>query len=300
MTASAFIRQRHRRSTATGLALVAPVIALMVVFIYWPFAHSVGLSFTEGDFQTQTFVGVDNYIALMRDSDFWQSLITTAKYIAVLVPLVVAVPFVLALMVLPLRKRHTKAAYRTILFLPTILPFAVMAIAWLWIFNPLGGPLNSLLEVVGLEPRRWLDSPTTAFWCIIAVSAWKLIGFNTILYAAALESVPAEYIEAARLDGAGRWHLARHLYVQLISPTILFVVVTATIFVTEDVFDAINVLTAGGPYGTTENILYYMYEKAMVFFEIGPASAVATIATVVIVAITWLQLHMARRHVHYD
>jgi multiple sugar transport system permease protein/sn-glycerol 3-phosphate transport system permease protein len=160
--------------------------------------------------------------------------------------------------------------------------------------------LNQVIVAAGGREVGWLQDPSVALWSIILVSVWKLLGFNLLLYIAALEAVPRDYLEAASLDGAGPWALFRYVRLPLISPTLFFVLVTTVIFVSDEVFAAIYVLTNGGPYGTTSNLLYYLYERGFEFFQVGEASAVALLVFAAVMALTLLQFRFVERHVHYD
>jgi multiple sugar transport system permease protein/sn-glycerol 3-phosphate transport system permease protein len=275
---------------------------MMGVFIYWPLLYSVYLSMLEWNFvsPTREFVGLANFVELARDEGFRRALVSTGLYLLVLVPLLVLAPLGVAMLLWPIRGSRVQGAYRAVLFAPTVVSFAVAAVAWLWIFNPIRGLLNQILLIAaGRSGVNWLQDPDTAIWCVILVSAWKAFGFNLILYIAALESVPRDYLEAAALDGASGWTLFRHVRFPLITPTFFFVSVTTFIFVSEEVFAAISVLTQGGPYGRTTNLLYYLYERGFEFFDVGGASATALVLFGAVMAVTWLQFRLLERHVHY-
>jgi sn-glycerol 3-phosphate transport system permease protein len=278
-----------------------PVVALMLIFIYWPLIYSVYLSFFDWNFVSpdKTWVGFDNYTRLVNNSRFEQSVRQTGVYIIALVPLQVFLPLGLALLLWPIRKARTQSAYRIMLFSPTVVAYSVGALLWLWIFNPLMGVLNQVIVNFGGERVNWLSNPRTAIWCVIIVAAWKSLGFNLLLYLAALEAVPTDYIEAAQVDGASSWQIIRSIRWPLITPTFFFVLVTTIIAVNDEVFGAINVLTDGGPYNKTSNIVYYLYQQGFRFFQIGTASAVSLIIFVGTVLLTWLQFRFVERHVHY-
>jgi len=281
---------------------VLPVIAMMAVFIYWPLLYSVYLSTLNWNFvsPTREFVGLENYVELAREEGFRKAFVNTGLYLLVLVPILVFLPLGLSILLWPVRRSRAQGAYRAVLFSPVVVSFAVASVVWLWIFNPLGGLLNRLIVATGLGGGTdWLQNPTTALWCIIAVSAWKAFGFNLILYVAALESVPRDYLDAAKLDGAGWWALFRHVRFPLITPTLFFVLVTTFIFVSDEVFAAISVLTQGGPFGTTTNLLYFLYERGFRFFEVGEASATALVLFAAVMCVTWLQFRFAEGRVHY-
>jgi ABC-type sugar transport system permease subunit len=287
-----------------GLApylLIAPLLGLIAVFIYWPLAYSSYLAFFDWNFvrPDKNFVGWDNFTRLPDDPRFINALKGTAIYSFALVPLQVFLPLGLALLLWPLREARLQSTYRVMLFSPTVIAYSVAAFMWLWIFNPNYGVLNKALGAIGVDRIHWLAERETAIWSIILVATWKTLGFHMLLYLAALEGVPRDYIEAAQLDGANSWQLMRSIRFPLITPTFFFVLVTTVISANDDVFAAINVLTDGGPFDSSTNIVYYLYQQGFQYFQIGAASAVAVIIFVATALLTWLQFKFVERHVHY-
>ena len=159
--------------------------------------------------------------------------------------------------------------------------------------------LNQFLGLFGIDKVNWLGERNTAIWSVILVATWKTLGFHMLLYLAALEGVPRDYVEAAQVDGASSYQVMKSIRFPLITPTFFFVLVTTVISVNEDVFAAINVLTDGGPFESTTNIIYYLYMQAFRYFQIGAASSVAVIIFAVTAFFTWLQFRYLERHVHY-
>lgn len=285
----------------TPYFLIAPLLILIAVFIYWPLIYSAYLSFYDWNFvrPDKTYVGWDNFTRLPDDPRFTRALRGTLIYTVTLVPLQVFLPLGLALLLWPIRKSRAQTRYRIMLFSPTIIAYSVAAVMWLWIFNPLQGILNKVLAEFGAERINWLSDRSTAIWAIIIVATWKTLGFHMLLYLAALESVPKDYIEAASLDGATHWQIMRSIRFPLITPTFFFVLVTTVISVNDDVFGAINVLTDGGPFDSTTNVIYYLYQQGFQFFQIGAASAVAVLMFAATSLLTWVQFRFVERHVHY-
>ena len=286
---------------ATPFLFVAPVIAIVGVFTYWPLIYSIWLSFFDWNFVSpvKEFVGFAHFTRLVDDPRFHRALWGTLVYILALVPAQVLLPLGLALLLWPIRRSRAQAVYRVTLFSPTVISFSVAALLWLWIFNPLQGILNKVIFEFGFAKVSWLSNPNTAIWCVIVVSIWKTIGFNLLLYLAALEAVPNDYIEAASLDGASGWQMFRLIRFPLITPTFFFVLVTTIISVNDEVFGAINVMTDGGPFDRSSNIVYYLYEQGFRIFQIGSASAVSLLIFAGTAILTWVQFRFVERHVHY-
>ena len=305
--ATQLVRQvgaRGGHSTWDRLApylLVLPLMVLIGLFIYWPLVYSFYLSAFDWNFVSpvKTFVGFNNFTRLVGDQRFSLALTATAVYVLALVPIKAFLPLGLALLLWPIRKSRAQGAYRVMLFTPTVISYAVAALLWLWIFNPLIGVLNQVAQALGGQRVSWLSDPATAMWAVIVVSVWKSFGFNLLLYLAALEAVPSEYMEAASIDGASGWQLTRHIRWPLITPTFFFVLVTTIIFINDDLFSLISVLTQGGPFNRTANVVYYLYEQGFRFFQIGAASAVALLVFISVVILTWVQFRFVERHVHY-
>lgn len=290
------------REAAVPYLFVAPALVIVGVFIYWPLVYSVYLSFFDWNFVSpdKLFVGFDNFTRLFQDPRFHRALWGTLIYVLALVPAQVLLPLGLALLLWPIRKSRAQGFYRVTLFSPTVISFSVAALLWLWIFHPLQGILNKVLFDAGFAKVNWLSNPNTAIWCVIVVSVWKTFGFNLLLYLAALEAVPDDYIEAASLDGASGWQMFRLIRFPLITPTFFFVLVTTVISVNDEVFGAINVMTDGGPFDRSSNIVYYLYEQGFRMFQIGSASAVSLLIFVGTALLTWVQFRYVEQRVHYD
>lgn len=285
----------------TPYLLVAPLMILVAVFIYWPLIYSAYLSLFDWNFvrPDKDYVGTENYSRLIHDPHFETALRGTAVYTLALIPLQVILPLALALLLWGIGRSRFQGAYRGMIFLPTIVAWSVAAVLWLWMFNSNFGVLNQILGLFGVEKVNWLGERNTAIWSVILVATWKTLGFHMLLYLAALEGVPRDYVEAAQVDGASSYQVMKSIRFPLITPTFFFVLVTTVISVNEDVFAAINVLTDGGPFESTTNIIYYLYMQAFRFFQIGTASSVAVIIFAVTAFFTWLQFRYLERHVHY-
>lgn len=281
--------------------LIAPLLILIAVFIYWPLIYSTYLSFFDWNFvrPDKDYVGWDNFTRLPGDPRFQRALKGTAIYSLALIPLQVFLPLILAMLLWPIRQSRFQGTYRVMLFSPTVIAYSVAAVMWLWMFNPNYGVLNRVLNLFGFESIHWLAERGTSIWAVIMVATWKTLGFHMLLYLAALEGIPKDYIEAAQLDGASNWQLMRSIRFPLMTPTFFFILITTVISANDDVFAAINVLTDGGPFDSSTNIVYYLYQQGFKFFQIGAASAVALIIFVVTALLTWIQFRFVERHVHY-
>jgi multiple sugar transport system permease protein/sn-glycerol 3-phosphate transport system permease protein len=294
-------RWYQMKEKATPYLLVLPLIGLITLFIYWPLIYQTYLSFFDWNFvrPDMNYVGFDNYTRLLDDPRFQRSLNGTWIYFVALIPIQVFVPLGIAMLLWPIRKSKAQRTYQLMLFSPTVIAYSVGAFLWLWIFNPYYGVLNKVLGVFGIDAISWLSDRDYAIWAIIIVATWKTLGFNLLLYMAALEAVPNDVVEAAQLDGASNWEIMKSIRFPLISPTFFFILVTTVISVNDDVFGAINVMTEGGPFESTTNIIYYLYQQGFEYFQIGSAAALSVLLFLATVLLTWFQFKFGERHVHY-
>lgn len=294
-------RCRWLTERAMPYLFVAPAMLFIVVFLYAPILFSVGLSFSDWNFirPEANWVGFDNYATVLSDPNFQAAARNTAVYTLLLAPLQIVVPLLLARLLAGLGRDRLGHLYKGALFLPTIVAFSIAGATWLWIFNPINGFLNAVLRLFGADGLRWLEDPDLAIWSVSAVVFWKTFGLNMLLYLAALTAIPRDLIEAAKIDAAGSWRRLWTIEVPLISPTVFFVTVTTVLGVMDDIVGAVGVMTDGGPIDATTNLLFYLYQKGLQFFQFGHASAVAVITALIVGALTWAQFAFLEKQVHY-
>jgi multiple sugar transport system permease protein len=288
--------QAQRRA---GLLLATPAAVLLLVLVLLPSSAVIVLSFT--DYQLglgeSRYVGTDNYATLIHDPGFRQSLRNTAIYVATVAPISIALGLIFALMV---EARVTfKAWYRTAFFLPVTSTLVAMATAWEVLFHPTFGLLNTVLAAIGVGKVRFLANPDTALFALAAIGIWKQVGFNLILFLAGLSTIPKELYEAASIDGADRgWRRFLLVSGPMLGPVTLFIVVITLIRAVSE-FETVAVLTDGGPIRATSVILFMLYEEAFRYLKIGTGSAIAVMFLTCVALLTWLQMHLASRKVHY-
>jgi len=283
-----------------GLAwcLLAPTIAILSVFVFYPAAQSFYLSLQDVDpFSRLTFfVGFENYQSLFTSPEYWQSVRTSLVFM-----LMTAVPSMLIALLVALgldANPYLRGILRTIFLMPVSISSAMAAMLWIFIYNPTAGYLNYSLESLGMMGPNWLGSPR---WALVAVSiatVWKEIGFNVIFFIAGLASVPVELKEAAWMDGANAFQRFRHVTLPILSPTIFFVTVVSVINSFQS-FGQIHILTGGGPAGATSTLVYRLYQDAFVNFQSGLASAEAVVLFLLLMAATTFQFRFAQKKVHY-
>lgn len=285
-----------RREAWEGYLFISPWIVGFLVFVAGPMIASIALAFTEWNLLSPPrWVGLANFRALFTDPLFWQALKVTAIYAAVAVPLDLFAALLLASLLN--QKLRGIGAYRTIFYLPTILPGVVTAVVWRWIFNPEIGLINNLLALFRIPGPLWLMSPAWALPALIIMSLWT-IGTATVIFLGGLQGVPAELHEAAAIDGAGPWRRFWRITVPLVSPSIFFNLITGMIGAFQ-VFTLPYIMTGGGPQNATLFYVLYLYENAFTYGKMGYASAMAWVLFVIIVVLTVIQFRLSRRWVYY-
>ncbi|MFP5355194.1 MAG: carbohydrate ABC transporter permease [Gemmatimonadota bacterium] len=278
--------------------LVAPAMVLIVAFGILPIVVAAGVSLTDldigglGDWSRIKFVGLDNYTALFADPEFWQALRNTGLFVVVGVPAIVVISLTIALL-LNSRDSRLLRALRAFYFVPAITGIVAISLVWGYLFNTQFGLFNWLLSLVGVAPVEWLSDPAVAKLSVGWVAVWRGIGLNTIIFLAALQGVPRDYLEAAALDGAGALRATWSVVLPLLRFAIFFVVVTTTIAWLQ-FFDEPFVLTDGGPLGATTSMSLFLYKQGFRLNQFGYASAGSLVLFAAIAVITWLQLRARR------
>jgi len=277
---------------------ILPALVPYAVFWLAPMAYVVYLSFTDWDFMNpvKNFVGFDNYSHLLTDSKFYDTLKTTCLF-----ALGNVLPSLLGGLLLALllnRKLRGAAVFRTVIFLPWVTPTVAVSIVWAWIYEPRVGLANTVLGWFGIGGLEWTQSPDTALLSVLIVTIWKGLGWTMVFYLVALQNIPESLHEAAMIEGANRRQRLVHITLPLISPTTFFLFLITTIDSIQ-AYDQINVLTQGGPSGSTRTLLYLYYESAFERFAIGEASAVSIILIVLLALISAVSLYFSSRRIHY-
>lgn len=291
----------NRSKIIGGLKPVLFTLPAMIPFtVFWlgPLLYVFYLSFTEWDFMSpeKTFVGLDNYISLLKDPAFYKALKVTVLFCAgSVIPVIV---LGLGLAALMNTKLKGSTVYQVLLFSPWVTPTVAVSIVWSWIFEPEIGLANTVLGFLGIDKLGWMQDPKWALAGVLIVTIWKSIGWAMIFYLVALRNVPSDLMEAAELDGASPFRKFMQITLPLISPTTLFLFVVQLIQSLQ-AYDQINVLTQGGPSGSTRTLLYMYYQSAFESFQIGEASTVAMVLVFICMLLSLLSLTISRRTTHY-
>jgi len=298
-----FPTRASRKEAFAAFLFLLPNIIGFIVFTVGPVLASFGISLLEWNIiSTPIWRGLQNYVELIHDPEFWNSLRATLYYAVGSVPTGIVLSLALALFLN--QKLRGISFYRTIYFIPVVSSMVAVALMWRWIYNPTSGILNYSLSRLfamlhlNITPPDWLQSTTWAMPAIIIMSVWKGLGYNMVLYLAALQGIPRHLYEAAELDGATGWKKLVHITLPLLTPTTFFVLLMSIIG-SFQVFDQAYVMTRGGPVRATVTTMYYIYENGFQWYKMGYASAVAWVLFAIIMVMTLIQWKYQERWVFY-
>lgn len=289
---------QSKQTAVTGYLFISPWLIGLLTFTLFPIAAVFFLSFTEyGVFNAPTWIGLENYQKILTDDRLFPiSLLNTLYYVGISVPLHVAVGFLLALGLNA--KLRGETIYRTLFYVPSIVPQVAAVLLFVWLFQPQIGLINFVLEFFGLDGPNWLGRPEWAKPAIIIMSMWG-VGGGMIIYLAGLQSIPQHLYEAAEIDGANEWRQFWNVTVPMMTPTIFFNLVIGVIG-SFQVFTTAYVATGGGPVNSTLFYVLYLYRRGFQDFRMGYASALAWILFLLILLMTLLIFRSATSWVYYE
>ncbi|MEX2534269.1 MAG: sugar ABC transporter permease [Trueperaceae bacterium] len=280
-----------RRDALFGYLFISPQVLGFLVFVVGPIVAVFVFSLSERNLLTgqSTFVGLENYAWMFTaDPVFRKVLVNSLVFTAGLVPLNIVLALVLALLLS--RRRPGVTLFRTLFFAPVVTSAVAWAIVWRFMLQNESGTINQLLQLAGIDGPNWLREENWAMASVIVTRVLKNVGLNMIIYLAAIQGIPREYGDAARVDGANGWHVLRHVTIPMLAPTTLLITII-TIVGSMQVFDHILLMTGGGPANATMVLVYYIYQQGFEFFATGYASSLSVILFIVTLGLTlahWL------------
>jgi sn-glycerol 3-phosphate transport system permease protein len=282
------------------LVFIFPSATLLGVFSFWAVGHTIYLSTLDWNLIAPQYqqVGLANFGEILTTREFWLSFLNTLYYTSLFLLLIFAIPYFAAFFVMRVGV-FWQNYYKALLFLPSIVSLAVLSIIFLWLYNPLLGPIDGILKAFNIR-IHWLTDPQAVVPALAVITAFKLGGYNFILFLAGLVSVPRTIGEAASLDGASTWRAFWQVYRPLTSATALFVLATTVVMGAQFIFVPIHMLTGGGPNYHSANLIYLIFQYAFGFFLSGKAAAVAVITLLAFSGLIFLQAKVLERRVHYE
>lgn len=299
------LRSHKMKKTLFVMTVLVPILAFYIVFYGYPMVYSLIASLTDMrlGIGTSSFVGLSQYIGLMRDARFVKALGNTLRFIVLFVPGAILISLLVAL-----GFQRMKGWARTVLtvmyFIPVVTATVPVAIIWKWLYHPTAGLINMFLETFGLPYIAWLGDTRWALVAVAIMSIWKNIGFSSVLLLAGLEGIPTDFLDAASIDGAGAWRRLRYIMLPLLTPTLLLVTVMNVIG-SMVVFTQVYVMTAtfhqgaGGPADSTRVLALHIYEAGILHLEIGNASAMAWVLFAFVMLFTYVQMRLMRTEWEY-
>lgn len=278
-----------------------PSIFFFVVFSYWPLLQNLYLSFFSWNMVSpnMTFVGIENYTAVLGSEELIKIFANTVVFVAIMLVLNFVLPYLFSFVLGHLIERG-KGFYRSTLFMPATLSLAVASILFLWIYNPLAGPLSIVLSWFDLESPRWFKENWLVIFAICTIIGWKVFGYNLIVMLAAMLAVPKEMIEAAKLENASNWQIFKQIIVPMTSSTAIYVFTITVVFGLQYVLVPVNMLTQGGPDQGSSNLVYIIYQYAFVFFQTGKSAAFAIITMICYIAFLLFRTKYLEKKVYYE
>jgi ABC-type sugar transport system permease subunit len=289
-------RAHHRaklRRMLTPYVFIAPNLVLFTMFSFLPLIYAFYISFHEWSLiDDPEWLGLHNYVRLARDPLFWQALTSTLVYAVATVPTSMALGLLLAMALN--RRIPGRSLIRSVYFLPLVVSAVATGTIAAWMFNENYGVINAMLVRIGMSRIAWLSSPQWALPSLAIASLWVRLGFNMVVYLAALQSIPSMYYEAARIDGASVFSQFRHITVPLLAPA-TFLLLVLNVINSFQVFDLIYVMTGGGPGFSTTMVVQYIFKSAFVTSEMGYASAMGVALYAIILIFTVVQWRASRQ-----
>lgn len=285
----------------SGYALVLPSILLLGVFTIYPIFYLIYSSLFDGKLisKKRNFVGLENYAKLLQDADFRKVLSNTGIYSVLLVVLTMVLATLVAVWLNSGKTKRLNSLVQAAIFTPHIISLVSASLVFIWLMDPQIGFFNSILTGLGLGKFPFLSSPRTALVSLVFVMIWKSVGYYSLLILAALQTIPKDIYEAAALDDTPKLRVFCRITLPMISPTLFFTTIIATIN-SFQVFDTVNLMTQGGPVNSTNTLVYYVYQYAFRYMKLGPAMAAGVILLVLVLALTVIYFVFLGKKVHYQ
>ncbi len=313
---------RSSKEALTALLYLLPALVILIGFRFIPIVLAVRMSLYDwGMAGPRQFLGLGNYLAVIKDPLFYRSLVNTGWYVLFEVPVTIFVSLFVAILLN--QQIRGLGIYRTVYYLPVVTSIVAVSVIWKWLYHPDRGVLNYLLSLVGITGTRWLQEPrgifqlvlgahsenlpfllrgpSIALLSLVLMGIWKALGYNIVIFLAGLQNIPQAFYEAAKIDGASRFQTFWKITWPLLSPTTYYVLIMSSIAAFET-FSQIWIMTGpppGGPLGTTKVVMYYFYENAFELWRLGYGAAIAFIAFVIILCLTIFQRVFLEKRVHY-
>lgn len=295
------MNKQEKKQTVLGYVFLLPSLAVFAVFMFYPLFYTVYLSFFEWNMlkPVKKFVGLANYAAVLGDPNTWKIFGNTALYIVILLAFNFVAPYILSYFLSFVVKKG-KSFYKAVFFLPSVISLVVGSVLYIWILNPISGPVAIIAGWFGLKLPIWSKTDGWVIAVLSLITSWKVFGYNFINILAGVSGVSQEVVEAARLDRVPDWRIFRDIVVPMSSATGIYVFVTTIVQGLQYVFTPIKVITQGGPNYASSNLIYLSYHEAFTLYRTGTSSAVSVMTMAVFVLLLLLEFRFVEKGVYYE
>ncbi|WP_342536117.1 sugar ABC transporter permease [Sporosarcina sp. FSL K6-3508] len=289
------------RENAIGYLLLVPSIIIFAVFTFWPIIYTVYLSFFDWNMisPTKEYVGLKNYIEVLSDPKTYRILGNTFLYIALLLVINCAIPYIFAFVIDIVLKKY-KNFYKSALFLPAFISLVVGSILFTWMLNPVSGPLAIVFGWIGLEIPNWSKAEGWIIVVLSLITSWKIFGYNFILLYASINGISREIIEAAKLDNIPLWRIFFQIILPMSSATGIYVFIITIVQSLQYVFTPVKVVSQGGPDYASSNLIYHAYHEAFVVYRTGHSATLSIITMALFLLLLFLEFKFVERGVYYE
>ncbi len=290
-----------RKQTILGYAFLIPSLLVFAVFMFYPLFYTFYLSFFEWNMvkPTKEFVGLANYIAVFKDPNTWKIFGNTVVYIVILLIFNFVMPYILSFILSNIIKKG-QGFYKATFFLPSVISLVVGSILYIWILNPISGPVAIIAKFFGLSLPFWSKTEGWVIAVLCIITTWKTFGYNFIIILAGVSGVSTEVIEAARLDNVPMWKIFKDMVVPMSSATGIYVFIITIVQGMQYVFTPIKVVTQGGPNYASSNMIYMSYHEAFTLYRTGTSSAVSVMTMLLFVILLILEFKFVEKGVYYE
>jgi len=289
------------RETIKFYLLLLPSLAIFLLFVFWPFAYSVYLSFFDWNMISpeKKFVGLQNYIDIIKDPISYKVLVNTFIYIGVLLLMNCIIPYIFAFVIDVVLKRF-KNFYKTALFLPAVISLVVGSILFTWLLNPVSGPVAIILGWFDVSMPMWTKTDGWVIVILCLITSWKVFGYNFIVLYAAINGVDRELIEAARLDRVPARKIFMKIILPLSSATGIYVLIITVVQGLQYMFTPIKIITQGGPNYASSNAIYHAFHEAFVLYRTGHSAALSILTMLIFFVLLLLEFKFVEKGVYYE
>ena len=282
-------------------SLLLPSVAVLAIFMFWPFLYTIYLSFFDWNMisPTKDFVGLQNYIDVLKDPITYKVFLNTAVYIFILLAINFTIPYIFAY-VLDFVVDKMDGFYKSAFFLPAFISLVVGSILFTWLLNPVSGPVAIIMGWIGLDMPIWSKSEGWVILVITLITSWKIFGYNFILLYASINGISREIIEAARLDNVPLWKIFFNIVVPMSSATGIYIFIITIVQGLQFAFTPIKVITQGGPNYASSNAIYHAYHEAFVLYRTGHSAALSILTMVIFVVLLIIEFKYVERGIYYE